>query len=335
MSLYKRKESRFWITEIQVNGQRYRKSTGKQTKREAREVELQWHTELLVEVRQTYPSITLEEAARRYWLEGLKPREQKRRTVQKVQSNLRYILSYFGRDKKLDSLATGDIASWRLHLLSQGLAAGTVNRRLADLRAIMRRAMKWGVAVEVPEFDMVKGSSPKDRYLADDEYQRLLEMCPPHLHSLAVFLAGTGARLGEATALTWGQVALPVNGDRGRVMFTQTKSGKSRGVPLPQEVTEMLWRVKPPAPVPDDRVFLYDGQPYDDPKKSWQRARRLAGLPWLRIHDLRHYYAARLVRKGVSLYSVQRLLGHSTPALTQRYAAIRPEDLEGQVAVLD
>ena len=309
-------------------------------KREAREVELQWHTELLAEARSFLPRITLEEAARRYWLEGLKPREQKRRTVQKVQSNLRYILSYFGRDKKLDSLATGDIASWRLHLLSQGLAAGTVNRRLADLRAIMRRATKWGVAVELPEFDMVKGSSPKDRYLADDEYQRLLEMCPPHLHSLALFLAGTGARLGEATALTWGQVALPVNGDRGRVTFTQTKSGKSRGVPLPQDVTEMLWRIKPSRPEPHDRVFLYrreDGveMPFDSPKKSWMRARERAKLPWLRLHDLRHYYAARLVRKGVSLYSVQRLLGHSNPSLTQRYAALRPEDLEGQVAVLD
>ncbi len=55
----------------------------------------------------------------------------------------------------------------------------------------------------------------------------------------------------------------------------------------------------------------------------------------LRLHDLRHYYASRLVRKGVPLYTVQKLLGHSTPALTQRYAVLREDDLERYVAVLD
>lgn len=207
MSLYKRKGSRFWITEIQVNGQHHRKSTEKETKREAREIELQWHNELLSEARKSLPSMTLKDAAERYWLEGLKPKAQKHRTVQKVQSNLRYILSYFGPDTKLDAITNADVSRWRLHLLGQGLAAATVNRRLADLRAIMRRALKWGVAVEVPEFDMVRLPSAEDRYLTDEEYDRILSCCPPHLHHLVIFLAGTRARLGEATALTWGQVA--------------------------------------------------------------------------------------------------------------------------------
>ena len=185
---------------------------------------------------------------------------------------------------------------------------------------------------------MVRQPAPVERYLTDREFEKLLKACPEHLKRLAIFLGGTGARLGEATALTWGRVDL--SGERGRVTFTNTKSGKSRGVPLPQDVSDMLREIEPSNPEPNKRVFTWrrdDGQEFefDSPKTAWQRARNKAGMHWLRIHDLRHYYAARLVRKGVSLYSVQRLLGHSSPTLTARYAALRPEDLEGQVAVLD
>jgi integrase len=131
-----------------------------------------------------------------------------------------------------------------------------------------------------------------------------------------------------------------LTGKRSRVTFSDTKSGKGRGVPLPQDVAAMLKKIRPASPKPGDRVFLYrrdDGEllPFDNPKTAWRAARARAGLTWVRIHDLRHYYASRLVRVGVSLYSVQRLLGHSTPSLTQRYAALRPEDLDGSIAALD
>ena len=133
---------------------------------------------------------------------------------------------------------------------------------------------------------------------------------------------------------------MDLTGDRGRVTFSDTKGGKGRGVPLPKDVATMLDRIGPADPAPDDRVFLYrreDGTltGFDNPKTAWTAARARAGLTWVRIHDLRHYYASRLVRAGVSLYSVQRLLGRSTPSLTQRYAALRPEDLDSQIAALD
>lgn len=48
--------------------------------------------------------------------------------------------------------------------------------------------------------------------------------------------------------------------------------------------------------------------------------RRRGGLQDVRMHDLRHSFASRLVNKRVSLYAAQRLLGHSTPTMTQRYS---------------
>ena len=63
--------------------------------------------------------------------------------------------------------------------------------------------------------------------------------------------------------------------------------------------------------------------------------RTAAGLPDLRLHDLRHSYASTLVNNGVSLYDVQKLLGHSSITTTQRYAHLSSERLFQSVAVAD
>jgi integrase len=55
----------------------------------------------------------------------------------------------------------------------------------------------------------------------------------------------------------------------------------------------------------------------------------------IRFHDLRHTFATRLVQAGVELYKVQRLLGHKSPMMTQRYAHHYPESLRDGVEVLD
>ena len=58
------------------------------------------------------------------------------------------------------------------------------------------------------------------------------------------------------------------------------------------------------------------------------RLRRSAGLPFLRIHDLRHQYASFLVNSGRTLYEVQQILGHSDPSVTQRYAHLSSKALQ-------
>ena len=60
--------------------------------------------------------------------------------------------------------------------------------------------------------------------------------------------------------------------------------------------------------------------PHTGIMKVWTCLRKKAGLPHLRIHDLRHQFASFLVNSGRSLYDVQVILGHSHPIVTQRYA---------------
>ena len=62
--------------------------------------------------------------------------------------------------------------------------------------------------------------------------------------------------------------------------------------------------------------------------KAWQRLRREAGLPNLRIHDLRHSAASYMAQAGVSLYVIQQVLSHSDPSVTQRYAHLSIKTLQ-------
>ncbi|HXX76712.1 MAG TPA: tyrosine-type recombinase/integrase, partial [Nitrospiraceae bacterium] len=69
--------------------------------------------------------------------------------------------------------------------------------------------------------------------------------------------------------------------------------------------------------------------------RAFCRAKGRASLKEFRFHDLRHTFATRLAQRGVDLYKIQRLLGHKTGVMTQRYAHHSPESLRDGVNVLD
>jgi integrase len=69
------------------------------------------------------------------------------------------------------------------------------------------------------------------------------------------------------------------------------------------------------------------GQPYSCISHTWNRARERAGMPDLRLHDLRHSFASFLINNGRSLYEVQKILGHSTQRMTERYAHLAHDTL--------
>jgi integrase len=157
---------------------------------------------------------------------------------------------------------------------------------------------------------------------SNDEAARLLATLPPTWLPLFAFLLLTGARRGEAAGLRWEDVELARRLVTIRRSYAAPpKSGRARTVPISGELAAVLTRhrmrsAKPgalvfPHPATGDMlpVNLKLGAVLDDACKA-------AGVPRMRVHDLRHAHASLWLMGGGTIADVQRNLGHSTPVLT-------------------
>jgi integrase len=131
----------------------------------------------------------------------------------------------------------------------------------------------------------------------------------------------TGARKREVLDARWEDMDLARQ--FWRIAFT--KSGRERHVPLSAAAITLLNQI------PKQGEYIFANPKTNKPFKSfyvsWDTARKAAGLEGLRVHDLRHSFASFLVNAGCSLYEVQKLLGHASIAMTQRYSHLSQDSL--------
>jgi integrase len=233
---------------------------------------------------------------------------------------------------KLSEIERHHIQSFITRLRQEGLAPATCDRYLAMISGVLRLARDWGYlssnpAKGIPQFNI---DNKVENYLSDEEMVRLMRVLKTDdnrvVCSLLVFLLTTGARLNEAQMIKWEDVDL--ENRVWRIPATNSKSKRVRSVPLNDMAIEALKENT------GDTGYVFrsprgDGrQPYNNIHKSWYRIRNKAGLPHLRAHDLRHSHASLLINSGRSLYEVQKILGHSTPIMTQRYAHLSTKTLQ-------
>lgn len=236
-------------------------------------------------------------------------------------------------ERAMGSVIPPDIARLVEAMRGRGYAAGTCNRALVLLRYGYTLALRWRIeGVEqnpAKELKNLKEDNRIERYLTPEQTQRLLvavrESHNPLLTSIVAFLIYTGARRREVLDARWGDV------DMARKLWRipKTKSGKVRYVPLSAGALQLLAALRAEHPPLGGFVFAnpHTGLPFVSIFHSWDAARQRAGLPELRLHDLRHSFASFLVNAGRSLYEVQELLGHADIRTTARYAHLSRERL--------
>jgi integrase len=118
----------------------------------------------------------------------------------------------------------------------------------------------------------------------------------------------------------------------------KSKNGERRTIPLNQTALELLKHKAGSRSMDTALVFPSEAQTRlnaSNISRSLHRALDKAKITDFHFHDLRHTCATRMVQGGVDLYKVQRLLGHKSPIMTQRYAHHYPESLRDGVEVLD
>ena len=176
---------------------------------------------------------------------------------------------------------------------------------------------------------MPRVNNLKTEDLTPEQVERLLEAIESdhdiqvaNLMKTALF---TGMRRGELFKLKWEDVDF----ERGFISIRGPKGGVDQKIPLNAPTREILTnhpRTKSPHVFPRD-----DGKQRKDIRHQVNRIKKRAGLQkdFRPLHGLRHTYASMLASSGkVDMYTLQKLLTHKTPHMTQRYAHLRDEALK-------
>lgn len=351
MTVFKREGSPHWQIEFTFKGHKVRQSSGTAKKREAEEVERLLRQELKEQLLLgKVAEMSFGDAIDRYYDGVIVPKGNVGVAKRELYA-LNQLRQGLGASTPITKLSARVLADYKDRLLAEKKSPATVNRVLATIKAILNKAKaEWGTLNVVPTIKLLPLDNARYRWLTDDEEKKLLPVCAPHLHDLIIFLMDTGARLREATLLTWVDVDLDRK-PRAAVRFMDTKSGKPLGIPLSTRAEEMLRRLKDECPEGENRVFLYrpmgrgglggdatrrgKAVPFNNPFSTWDTARKRVGLEDVNLHDLRHTFASRLVMRGVPLLTVSKLLGHHSIQMTMRYAHLAPDAFDAAIDLLE
>ena len=211
----------------------------------------------------------------------------------------------------------------RLHRSISKRAPYRANRTLALLSKLFSLAMRWGYRADNPVRAVERNPEHKrHRYLSGEELARLataLAEFPDVTIANAVRLALlTGARRGELLAARWADFDLTAG--------TWTKPGSTtkqktlHRVALSDVALRLLVEMRRQS---STSVWVFParaGGHLTAIREAWDTLRAAAGIPDVRLHDLRHTFASLAASSGASLPLIGGMLGHSSPATTHRYS---------------
>jgi len=264
--LYKRKNI-YWF-DFQINGTRYRKSTGKTKRREAEDI---FHSERerakagecsRVQKVKTYKLVALAE-------EYLKWAE-KQRSFKDKKRGIKQLVDVFG-NHDVNDLNTREIEQWQSKRLKYNKPS-TVNRLLATLKHMVNKGTHWGMASDtalkqVRNVKLLPENNRRLRFLSTEDCQRLIECCHKALKPIVVVALHTGMRKSEILNLKWKQVDLM----HSFILLDTSKNGERREIPINTTLDYLFKEI--PHSVESEYVFTgKTGKPLTDIKKGFHAA---------------------------------------------------------------
>lgn len=233
----------------------------------------------------------------------------------------------------VDALSANSIHDYVAHLRDTGRSGSTINRHLAAISRLMHTAISLNLIARKVELPRQREGEGRIRWFTEEEEAALLltlRQWGAHRElDLFIFLADTGARLGEARKLEWVDIA----SQERSVTFWETKAGNHRTVPLTERARAAL-RGRRLAEVGKSGPFQSINA--STLRSLWDRLR--THHPFLQnavVHTFRHTCASRLVQNGVDIMRVRMWMGHKAIATTLRYAHLAPRHLDDVLKVLE
>ncbi len=236
------------------------------------------------------------------------------------------ILPAFG-NLTVDAITSGHVRDWFAAMSGR---PGVANRAMPVLSMMMRMAELWGYRAH--NSNPCKNTKryktkPKERFLTAEEMARLNavltrdEFWCPHIVAIVRLLMLTGCRFGEIASLEWDWIR------NKRIFLPDSKSGP-RTIWLSSAARAVIDAIPRHGP---DCPYLFPARPptrpVDNIEYHWNRIRNEAGLPGLRLHDLRHSWASVAAMNGVDMVTIAKLLGHALVETTERYVHLSDQSV--------
>lgn len=169
----------------------------------------------------------------------------------------------------------------------------------------------------------------RTRYLSNEEQIKLWKACKgfnPIIHDVILLAITTGMRTDEIRQLHWEHVKL----NKRWLYVAEAKNGTKRHIPLGVEALDMLQQ-RFDAREDKENPWVFPSDKKDVPfdfKKLFRQVLDKSGIQDFRFHDLRHTAASYLAMGGASLLELQKILGHKTLNMVQRYAHLSKDHME-------
>lgn len=334
MFLSKQKNGFYYLYFQDTDGKRKKVSTKATLKSKALDFLSRFHEELRRKAEQNVLPISLE----KFRFELLKHSESihSARTTADFKTTFNGLVNQFG-DIQLSSLSRTNIETY-IERRIRNTSVYAARKDIAYISSALEFAVSRGYLLENPSRGIRKPKLPEKQplFFSREELTILISVIEEKsIRDLVGFAVNTGARQSELLNLRWSQIDFV----RKRLELNNrnylTKSKKIRSIPLNKVAAEILISRK--EKTKSEFVFTLNGVPIKQNflVKRFKKYVKKAHLnPELTFHSLRHTFASWLVMKGVSLYEVQRLLGHSSPSVTQIYAHLTNDTLSNAVEKL-
>jgi integrase len=225
---------------------------------------------------------------------------------------------------RLNEITSERVAEFAAYRQSQGLQVSSVNASLRVLRRMLRIAVEWGALDKTPKIRLLPGERHRERVVTPEEEARYLAVASSLLSDMATVLLDTGLRPEESYRLVWDSITW-ANGRHGTVLVTHGKTKAARRLlpmtPRVRHVLEARWQAtgRPaegwvwPASTRSGHV-----EP-SSLKKQHRKALALSQVRPFVLYSLRHTFLTRLGASGCDAWTLARIAGHSSVAMSARY----------------
>lgn len=317
MPVRKREGSPFYWYSFNLNGRRFRGSTGKEAKREAEDVERDVYQQAKRNGAQRQ-DWSLQDVLSTYWHDHAKHKA----SAYDIEGTFAHLQRVLGKDKRTSALNDGDLMDYRAKRRGERLrgkmpAMNSINREFAYLRAAYEHCARFYKQPR-PAIDWkgLKADEPawRTRYLSRDEYGRLMAAADPRIRPIILCAIATGLRAENVLSLDWRQVQIDT-----RTISVVAKGNKSHVV----RIAGALMAALSTTPAEKRRGKVFDRTNF---RRLWKKALADAEIEDFRFHDLRHTFGSWARQAGADLADIKDDLGHSNIGMTLRYSHVKPDE---------